>query len=371
MPTEKAAAGPPGSIGLRFNDRGAARLGIGVAITFLLAMLGNWTLAYLAPVFAAPMLQRPAGPSLRSAAGTLVATIIVAEACFVAANLSQVMPGLFLVLLWPALFFTFRHGLRGGSPIIMLVGLCALLLVPMVANVTDEAARQVARSFVQNIGLSLVVTIAMYAVIPPGPSEPSAKPKQSLTDATATRRALQLMLLTGSYAILYFSFRWSNIHTPLYVAIYAYAMSLTGAVRTASGILIANVVGGVLAMVAYQFTEMTPYLPFIAAMVLALSLGLARLVTSDAPWAPFAGFGLSVLMILYGESIQPFDDSAGSNFTDRFGELFMAALWAIGCLAILETFIPTWKASQGNTKPGDGGEASSAPVPSSGAARHG
>ena len=99
-------------------------------------------------------------------------------------------------------------------------------------------------------------------------------------------------------------------------------------------------------MFLYQITEMAPYLPFVAVMILTVNLLFARMITSDASLAPLAGFGLSVLMILYGDTIQPFADDGGSSFADRFGELLMAALWAIAALAVLETFFPTRRTGQ-------------------------
>ncbi len=72
-----------------------------------------------------------------------------------------------------------------------------------------------------------------------------------------------------------------------------------------------------------------------------MNLLLARAVTSKAAWAPLAGFALTVLMILYGESILPRSDSGGDNFTDRFGELAMAAVWAIGSLYVLQAYFPS------------------------------
>ena len=40
----------------------------------------------------------------------------------------------------------------------------------------------------------------------------------------------------------------------------------------------------------YQLTLMTPHFPFVAMLVLTVNLVLARMITSDAPWAPLAGF---------------------------------------------------------------------------------
>ena len=116
------------------RDRSALRIGLGVAVTFLIALLGDWTLAYLAPIFAAPMLQQARGPTAAEAFKALLAVVVVSAFCLWAASLSQVLPTAFLVLLLPALYHTFRFGLSGGSSLIMLVALCELMLVPMVAN---------------------------------------------------------------------------------------------------------------------------------------------------------------------------------------------------------------------------------------------
>ncbi len=113
----------------------------------------------------------------------------------------------------------------------------------------------------------------------------------------------------------------SPVSPPIYIAIYAYSANLARGLTVTKGILAANVVAGLLTLVMYQLTVMAPHFPFVATMTLAVVLVLARMITSDAPWAPLAGFALSVVMILYGESIIPFSDAGGANFADRLGEL--------------------------------------------------
>ena len=333
----------------RAHDRRTLRLGIGVTITFLIALLYDWTLAYLAPIFVAPMLQAPVGPSLGTAARMLLGTFVVFVCGLYAAGLSQVYPAFFLMALFPALFWTFRFGLRGGSVLITLFILCGLILLPLMAGTRIEVGRNVALSFVQDIAVSLAVTMVMYALIPPLPTEPMAKPKPVLPPDEVTRRAALLTVITGSYAALYLSFGWSNVHTPIYIALYVSSLDLSRGSAAAKGILAANVAAGLLAMLLYQLTMMAPYVPFVAVMILTVNLVLARMITSKAPWARLASFALSVVMILYGSSIRPFSDGGGSNFADRFGELAMAAVWAIGALIILETYFPKRSALVENT----------------------
>ena len=333
----------------RAHDRRTLRLGIGVTITFLIALLYDWTLAYLAPIFVAPMLQAPVGPSLGSSATMLLGTFVVFAGGLYTAGLSQVYPAFFLIALFPALFWTFRFGLRGGSTLMTLFILCGLILLPLMSGTKIAVGRNVAFSFVQDIAVSLAVTMVMYALIPPLPTEPAVKPKPMLPPDEVTRRAALLSVVTGSYAVLYLSFGWSNVHTPIYIALYASSLDLSRGSAAAKGILAANIAAGLLAMLLYQLTMMAPYVPFVAVMILTVNLVLAQMITSKAPWARLASFALSVLMILYGGSIRPFSDGGGSNFIDRFGELTMAAIWAIGALIVLEIYFPKKPVAVANT----------------------
>jgi hypothetical protein len=90
----------------------------------------------------------------------------------------------------------------------------------------------------------------------------------------------------------------------------------------------------------YELTVITPHFLFVAAMVMWVNLVLARMITSGASCAPLAGFALSVVMILYGESIIPFSDEGGANFADRLGELGMAAIYAVAALYVLDAYFP-------------------------------
>ena len=324
----------------RTRERRALRLGIGVTLTFVIALTFDWTLAYLAPVFAAPLLQRPSAPSLRTAAGVILVTCLIVVVCLLAGGISQTYPALFLMALFPALFWTFRYGLRGGSSLVLILLLVGLMLVPMVANTTVEITRDVAGSFVGNIGISLIVTILTFALFPRLPSETDPTPKPVFPAPEVDRRALILMAITGSYAVAYFSFGWTNVHTPIYIAVYAFSANLARGLAASKGILAANVAAGVLTLAMYELTVMTPHFLFVAALVMTVNLILARMITSDAPWAPLAGFALSVVMILYGESIIPFSDAGGANFADRMGELGMAAIYAVAALYVLDAYFP-------------------------------
>jgi hypothetical protein len=139
-------------------------------------------------------------------------------------------------------------------------------------------------------------------------------------------------------------------HTPIYIAIYAYSANLARGLTVTKGILAANVAAGLLTLVMYELTLMTPHFLFVAALAMTVNLILARMITSDASWAPLAGFALSVVMILYGESIIPFSDEDSASFADRLGELGMAAIYAVAALYVLDAYFPETRPSPENPR---------------------
>ncbi len=347
MPTEAApeAAGaglilPGAGAAERTRNRRVARLGVGVTLTFLIAMAFDWTLAYLAPSFVAPLLQAPAAPTPPAAARVLLVSAILMLACHLLAGFARIYPALFLLALIPALFWTFRYLLRGGAGLIVLLLLIGFMLLPMAAKVAPQLSWELAASFVWNIALALAVTTLMFAVFPPLPAEPAPVPKPLPPAAQVDRRAWIMALITGSFTIFYYSFDWTNVHTPLYIAVYIQQLSLARSVAVTKGILGANVAAGLLAMCLYTLIAMAPNFAFMAVLVLAVMLGLARMILSGKPWAPLAGLALSSTMILLGSAMGSFTDDGGAMFIDRMGELGAAALYAVAALYALEALLP-------------------------------
>lgn len=221
--------------------------------------------------------------------------------------------------------------------ILLLVG---LMLLPMVASTRVEITHNVAGSFVGNIGLSLVVTLLIFGLFPPLPSEPTLEPRAVLPAAEVDRRAWILTALTGSYAVAYFSFGWTNVHTPIDIAIYAYSANLARGLTVTKGILAANIAGGSPdAGDVSAHPDDTP----LSVRGDAGADGQSGPRPPDRVRRPLGTAGRICFErseILYGESLIPFSDNGGANFGDRLGELGMAAIHAVGGLYDLDAYFP-------------------------------
>lgn len=324
----------------KIRNRRIGRIGFGVTLTFLIAMAFDWTLAYLAPCYVTPLLQAREAPSFMTAARVMIITFIIMLVFYLAAGFSEQFPTVFLLALIPGLYMTFRYSLRGGSTLVVLLLLIGFMLLPMVAKYSAQVTWDMAASFVGGIALALVVTAIMFTLFPSIPSEPAPAPKPLLPAADADRQAWIMTVITASFTWAYFSFDWTNVHTPLYIAIFIQQLNLAHSRVVTKAILGANIIAGLVAMVMYTLLVMAPSFMFLSTFSLTVILIFARLMTTGKPSAQIAGFALSSMLILLGSAISSPFDSGGDMFTDRLGELGAAALYTIAAMYVLETLFP-------------------------------
>lgn len=326
----------------RVLERRTLRLGVGVTAVFLLAMAYQWTLAYIAPIFLPLLLQ--AGRPLRAAEAVklLVAVLVVMLGTYALAAMSRQIPLLFALLLIPMLFATFRSLFRGGPVLVILMILIGLVLPPLTAKVSLDVTWDVSASFVIDIGLCVIASHLLFTLFPCLPGEPSPKPRPVFTPAEADWRAATLAVIVGGFMLAYLALDWHNVHTPLYIVVFAASLSFSRTAGLAKGILAANVVGGVVAVVMFELTAATPNFLFLAALTLPVMLVFSRAVVSEAPWAPLASFAMSVVLLIFGPAIGPFDSDTGAqNMVYRLFELGIAAIYSAAAIFVLEAFRPT------------------------------
>ncbi|OLQ72190.1 hypothetical protein BIT28_24520 [Photobacterium proteolyticum] len=342
MPTDSTAS--VSCDARRVLEHRALRLGIGITVVFLVAMVYQWTLAYLAPIFLPLLLQ--AGRPLRVAEALklLVAVLIVMLVSYYLAAMSRLLSPLFALLLIPMLFVTFRSLFRGGPVLIILMVLIGLVLPPLTAKLSLHGTWDISASFFWNIGLCVIVSYVLFVLFPPLPGEPEPKPRPVLPPAEADWRAAALAVIVGGYELVYLAFDWHNAHTPLYIAVFASTLGFSRTAGLAKGILAANIVGGMVAVVMFELTAAAPNFLFLVALTLPVMIVFARAVVSEAPWAPLASFAMSVVLLIFGPSISPYGSGTGfENLSYRLFELGIAAIYAVAATFVLETFRPALK----------------------------
>ena len=149
-----------------------------------------------------------------------------------------------------------------------------------------------------------------------------------------------MTVITGSYTMAYFGFDWTNVHTPIYIAIFIQQVSLASGLKMTKGILAANVGAGFVGWGMYELFVMVPNLLFVALLTFTVVMLFARVITSSSALVPLASAALNVLMFLVGSAMISWSDTQADKFSDRLGEIGMAALYAIAALIVLEALFP-------------------------------
>jgi hypothetical protein len=105
--------------------------------------------------------------------------------------------------------------------------------------------------------------------------------------------------------------------------------------RTAFGLLLGNLVGGVLASLVYYATAMVPWLPVLFLLTFATALSLAEGATRASPEAALYALAMPTFLILLSLGLTPITDGSGAAFVSRFVNVALASSYALAGIILL------------------------------------
>jgi hypothetical protein len=322
------------------DDTGRARLRFAIIITFGfgLGQLLAWPVAFLAPVLAAAFLRMPA-PMGMSAAIKLIggaAGILLMGMAIV--YLALPYPLLAVIVIVAGLVLTFRLSAAGGSALTVVLLLVALLILPLVGQTSPEIANLIAGGFLFNLALAILLSWLGFAILPvtaaPKPAKAQAEPGAPIDADTA---ALKMTLVVAPIALAYLAFGWSMVLTLLFSALLAQQLSAASGIQATKGILIANMTGAAVAIIAYFLLVAVPSIPFMAALVFAMALLVSGPAFAGGPASDLWASAFGAVLVILGGSLAPFGDDANLKAIDRIAQIALAGIYIVGAYAIVET----------------------------------
>ncbi|WP_068116443.1 DUF2955 domain-containing protein [Tropicimonas marinistellae] len=346
------------------------RLAFGPALLFILGMAMNWPLAFVASVFAVLLLQAPSAPSLRAACTLSATAAALMLAAWVVSSILLPYPLLFLLAVGGMVLTGFGLSVAGKSPLLVVFTLLAALLMPLLVKSSLSLALTVALWLPVNLGLALAATWVAFAAFPTGSAAPATGAAGGAGEAgfDPGRRLLRMALVTLPFALLFFVVEGGAVLTLLFVAILTQqlAASTQAGTKVAMAMLTSNLVGGSVAILAYELVVMAPFFPFMALVTVLACLGIAVWFTSGRGDAKLAGSAMTTMLILFGGSMAPFGDNAEVAMVDRLFQVAAALAWVLAAFLALDTLLPerahgtpNWRSSR---RPGHG-RAAKAPAP--------
>ena len=326
-----------GNLPVEEQKRKGLRVAFAVSIGFTFAVYAGAIVPFLGPLFAAQFLLGSSRPlPLAKTVGAAIVILITGMAMMVLTNVLGDRPAPFLLILGLTYFACFAAQSTGkGGPAVFLV-LVVAIIVPLLGILNKELANSILSILVTGVLSGTVLMWLAHAVFP----EPSSGNVEAVSiderPPALLRTLANTAILLGSVVICLTSDNLTAAAViPITVASLLGQLDVAASARAAVGLVLVNLLGGVLASVAYAALSLRPNLLSIFLIVLIVVLligGRAAVRSKNAP--VFAG-ALTTFLILFGLGVSPLPGSAAESFASRITYVGAALIYALLLAAIL------------------------------------
>ncbi|CAN7594219.1 DUF2955 domain-containing protein [Rhizobium sp. LjRoot254] len=325
------------ALALARQRRKGWRVAIAVSIGFTFAVWIGAIIPFLGPLFAAQFLlssSRPLGFGQ-----TLGAAILI----FVAGMFFMMLTTLFadshitflflLGLIYFLCFFMQALG-KGGAAIFLI--LIVAIIVPLIGVLNTELAGSILSILTTAVVTGTVLMWVAHLLVP----EPAGEAPGALAAPVSSHRywkasANTAILLSAVTVCMINDQLASAMVIPITVASMLGQLDIVASRGTAFGLIIVNVLGGVIASVAFAILDLRPNLAFMAVIVLVVALLLGGRAAAETREAKVFAGALTTFLILFGLGVSPIPGSAAESFSTRIIYVTGAIMYAFLLAALL------------------------------------
>ncbi|KQY48546.1 DUF2955 domain-containing protein [Rhizobium sp. Root483D2] len=325
------------------QKRKGLRVALAVPALFTISVASGALVPFLGPLFAAQFLLSSSQPMpLGKTIGMAVVILAVGVFMILLTSWFGDRPATFLLLLGVIYFSCFLAQTAGKGGAAIFLVLVVAVIVPLLGILNKELAASILSILVSGVLGGAAMMWLAYIVIPEPPSvaeifvQPTSMPPDYLRALSNTA------ILLSAVAICLTSDNLTSAAViPITVASLLGQLDVKQSGRASIGLMIVNLLGGVVSSVAYAVLTVRPNLfsMLIITLVVCLLLG-GRAASRSADAKMYAG-ALTIFLILFGLGVSPLPGSAAESFSTRI--LFVA-------MALGYTFITTallWRAPSG------------------------
>jgi hypothetical protein len=318
--------------------RKGLRVALAVSVGFTLAVAMGAVVPFLGPLFAAQFLLSSSQPMpLAKTLGMAVVILATGVVMMLLTSWFGDRPATFLMVLGLIYFSCFLAQSSGkGGPAVFLI-LVVAVMVPLLGILNKDLAASILSILTIGVLSGAVMMWLAHAVIPePASIMPLLQPSAPTTPGYLRALANTAILLSTVTICLTSDELGAALVIPITVASLLGQLDTTASGRASVGLAIVNLLGGVVASVAYAILIIRPNLfsMFVIVLVVGLIFG-GRAAARTAEAKLYAG-ALTTFLILFGLGVSPLPGSAAESFSTRllyvagaiiFVFLMTALLW--------------------------------------------
>lgn len=321
--------------------RRVVRLTLGVALSMAIAFGFGWMLSFVTPVLVVGSLvvpgPRPPVKALFSLPIVILVTFAIALFVPIAA-MSWPEIGIPLILL--QIFYCFYLLGRGSSQAICTWMLVGLLMIPVVGNDSIDMAINLTVAIFSGGIIAMAIVVLMYVLVPDPPSNEAVAPAPkapTMPKGMAGRYALERTLILAPLLIWFlYSQETGLIKVLIFAGLLAMSPNLTAGSAAGMGLVLANLVAGIIAMIVYEVLVMVPSFLFLVMLFVCLAMLYGQIIFKGGKQAKLFASNFGYVILLTGMGTMPFMDEVDDQFYMRIIQIMMSAVYVVLALNILD-----------------------------------
>lgn len=316
------------------------RYTIGVSFIMAITSLWNYELAYLTAVLGLGYLAPGAKPlSVRQGLIFIFSLLIMTGIAIVFSAVFLDYPLVFMPLLLLALlWFYYTDRIIGMVKVFLLI---SLIIVPFVSIDSTAIGSYVAVNLTINALMAIILSQIIFYIFPWSFTDEKfakaqkATVKQSKKDRF--RYAMNIVIILTPVILLFYIFKLSSsILILTFIAILSMSPALANP-KVGMVLIVANILGGVVAILGYKLLSTIPNFAFMILLVLLVGLIFGNLIFSSHKLAPVFASGFSTFLLILG-SVMSSDVDAGEKVWPRVIQIAMAVIYVVTAFRTLSYF---------------------------------
>jgi hypothetical protein len=219
----------------------------------------------------------------------------------------------------------------------------SLLVIPMISQHSAQLGSVVAINLFVNALVAILLVWVVYFIFPHSKtSDEIQKTTMAEVPSAKTRfiSACKKMVVIMPVLITFFVFNWTNA---LLVLIFVVILSMNPAFankKAGIALLLANLGGGMAAIVAYNLLTVVPSLVFLGLMTLLAGLFFGEKLFSGKPISALFGTAFSTYLLILG-NVTGFMGEAGQMVWTRILQLAIVVVYLVFAFFLANHFIKT------------------------------
>lgn len=324
------------SIVLTAADRMVLRLAFAATFGFAIAALRDWEFSFLAPMLAVQILAAaPVCPNFRQGVTIPLMIFVSTNIALGASTLLMGTPVVLLAAVGLVICWSFYGQRRGAPAIAVLLVQIAFCCVPLIATISLDVARDFS-DFLLWSSIAAIITVWIAHALFPAPPVAAQAAAAPLPSTQAAQVAISDTLVLLPLLVTFIVRGDINNIVILMITINLLReIELAHSRRLALAILLANLLGGALAVLAHQFILLSDSLPLFLLTVLLAGFWFGGRLVRGGPTAPVYALAFGTFLLVLGMAITPLPGGAEELFTVRISKIVLASLYAIGALSLV------------------------------------